>query len=284
MLVFMRFGFHISIAGSLTKVAERAVAVGCETLQIFTRSPRVWAGREIDPAEAASLKTSLSRYDIRPLFVHLPYLPNLSAPPGELYEKSLKMLCDDLFRSHLLEAYALVIHPGHRGDCSIDAAIHRTACSINTAFSSSECCVKILFENTAGQGKEIGSTFIELSEIIDLIKDKDRVGICLDTAHAFAAGYDLSTKNGLNKTMREIDRVIGLEHLDLIHLNDSRSPMGSKVDRHWHIGEGEIGIEGFRMIVNHPALTGKAAIMETPKINKNDDIRNMNTVRKLFKS
>lgn len=278
----MRFGFHISIAGSLTKVTERAVAAGCETIQIFTRSPRIWAGRLINSVDAVSLKTSLLNNNIYPLFVHLPYLPNLSAPPGDLYEKSVKMFCDDLHRSHILEAYALVVHPGHRGDYSIDNAIHRTASSINAVLSSSESNVKILLENTAGQGTEIGSTFAELSAIMDHIKDKERVGVCLDTAHAFAAGYNLSTRNGLYKAITEFDRMIGFERLNLIHLNDSRSPMGSRVDRHWHIGEGEIGIDGFRRILNHPALAGKAAIMETPKSCKGDDARNMNTVRKLF--
>lgn len=279
----MRFGFHISIAGGLTKVTERAVAAGCETIQIFTRSPRSWAGRRIDTAEAVSLKASLLYNGIHPLFVHLPYLPNLSAPPGHLYEKSIGMLLDDLYRSHLLDAFALVIHPGHRGDYSIDNAVQRTASSINAVLSSSENNVKILLENTAGQGNEIGASLTELSEIIDLIKDRDRVGVCLDTAHAFAAGYDLSTRNGLDKTIKEFDRVIGFERLNLIHLNDSRTPMGSRVDRHWHIGEGEIGIDGFRRILNHPALAEKAAIMETPKNRKDDDARNLNTVRKLFK-
>lgn len=279
----MRFGFHISIAGGLTKVTERAVAAGCETIQIFTRSPRSWAGRRIDTAEAVSLKASLLYNGIHPLFVHLPYLPNLSAPPGDLYEKSIGMLLDDLYRSHLLDAFALVIHPGHRGDYSIDNAVQRTASSINAVLSSSENNVKILLENTAGQGNEIGASLTELSEIIDLIKDRDRVGVCLDTAHAFAAGYDLSTRNGLDKTIKEFDRVIGFERLNLIHLNDSRTPMGSRVDRHWHIGEGEIGIDGFRRILNHPALAEKAAIMETPKNRKDDDARNLNTVRKLFK-
>lgn len=279
----MRFGFHISIAGGLSKVAERAAAAGCETVQIFTHSPRVWAGRDIDPAEARSLKASLAGHGIRPLFVHLPYLPNLAAPAGELREKSLKMLRDDLHRSHMLGASALVVHPGHRGEDGIDAAARRIACSINEALAASACSTPIFLENTAGQRNEAGSSFHELSMIIALVEDKYRIGVCLDTAHAFAAGYDLSTGRGLNGTLKEFDHHIGLERLGLIHLNDSRSPMGSRVDRHWHIGEGEIGVGGFRRIVNHPALSEKAAIMETPKTGRDDDARNMKIVKGLYR-
>lgn len=277
----MRFGFHISIAGGFAKAIEKAQALECRTIQLFSHNPRGWSYKELNEDEVKVFKKLLVRSDITPVFVHMPYLPNLASLNGTLYEKSIHFLCVNLRRAHILGASYLVVHPGSRGDRSADEGIERIARAINNAFERVENSVMVLLENTAGQGTEIGSTFNQLKMIIKAVTKKKRLGICLDSAHAFAAGYDLSTKKGLEGTLNEFDRLIGIDRLQLLHLNDSRTPLGSHTDRHWHIGEGCIELDGFRLIVNHPLLKNLPGIMETPKKTEGDDRRNMQTIKKL---
>lgn len=277
----MRFGFHISIAGGFAKAIEKAQALECQTIQLFSHNPRGWSYKELKEDEVKAFKKSLVRSDITPVSVHMPYLPNLASFNGTLYKKSIHFLCVNLRRAHILGASYLVVHPGSRGDRSADEGIERIARAINNAFERVENSVMILLENTAGQGTEIGSTFNQLKMIINAVTGKKRLGICLDSAHAFAAGYDLSTKKGLEGTLNEFDRLIGIDRLQLLHLNDSRTPLGSHTDRHWHIGEGYIELDGFRLIVNHPLLKNLPGIMETPKKTEGDDRRNMQTIKKL---
>jgi deoxyribonuclease-4 len=277
----MRFGFHISIAGGFSKVVERARKRGCETIQLFSRNPRGWAYSPLDQQEVNRFREDFSRSAIFPLFVHLPYLPNLASEDRDLYGKSLDALEADLGRTSSLGADYLIIHVGHRVHVSDDEAINRIAEGINEAFQKVPNSVILLLENTAGQGTEVGHRFSQLRKIIEGVAERERMGVCLDTAHAFAAGYDLSTQEGLDKTLGEFREEIGLERLRLVHLNDTRSPLGGHVDRHWHIGEGNIGLKGFGNIVNHPLLVNLPGIMETPRKDDVEDLRNMEVIRGL---
>ena len=279
----MRFGFHISIAQGFSRVVEKAQKTKCETIQLFSRNPRGWEFKELNPDEVGQFKTKLASSNISPCFLHLPYLPNLAATKKELYTKSIDSLCEDLKRAEILSIPFLVIHVGSRVALSEEEAIEKVVQGINESFQRIPNKVMILLENTAGQGTELGSTFSQLQNILSGVEDQSRIGICLDTAHAFAAGYDLFTKNGLDETLNEFDRLIGLKHLHLLHLNDAKTPLASHSDRHWHIGKGYIGLEGFRNIVNHPLLDHLPGIMETPRKDLKDDLRNMRMVRGLMK-
>ena len=279
----MRFGFHISIAQGFSKVVDKAQKTKCETIQLFSRNPRGWEFKELNPDEVGQFKTKLASSNISPCFLHLPYLPNLAATKKELYTKSIDSLCEDLKRAEILSIPFLVIHVGSRVALSEEEAIEKVVQGINESFQRIPNQVMILLENTAGQGTELGSTFSQLQNILSGVEDKKRIGICLDTAHAFAAGYDLSTKNGLNETLKEFERLIGLKYLHLLHLNDAKTPLASHSDRHWHIGKGYIGLKGFKNIVNHPLLDHLPGIMETPRKDLKDDLRNMRVVRRLMK-
>lgn len=277
----MRFGFHVSIAGGFTNVIERANRLGCETVQIFTASNKQWKRTPLDPDVVAGFRASLKEAQLHPLTVHLFYLPNLATPDEELLERSRQALSAELGRSSILGADFLVLHPGAFKNSNMDEGISRVATSLNQAISSATTKkVKILVENTSGGGTRLGGSFDDLARIIEGVGKKDSVGICLDTAHAFQAGYPLHTSKGLEETMEEMDQLIGLEKLLLLHLNDSKTPLGSHNDRHWHIGKGEMGIQAFRRIINHPELKHLSAVMETPSA-PGGDVRNMAMVKKL---
>lgn len=278
----MRFGAHISIAGKIYQVAERAKRIGCNTAQIFSRNPRGWQLKELLSDEAKRLKDDLERFDIHPLIVHMPYLPNLASPKIGLYLKSVNALEEDLRRSEVLGAPYLVTHIGSFSDLSSrKEGLERVIEGINTAFNRVRNDVILLLENTAGGGRELGSRFEELARIIESIKEKERIGICFDTCHGFASGYDFRTKKAVSKTLRLFDDVIGLKKFKVIHANDSKSPLGSHIDRHWHIGKGYIGEEGFRALLHHPAIINLPIIIETPFKEPGDDLKNLATLRRL---
>lgn len=277
----MKFGFHISISGGFGKVVQRAEARGCETIQLFSRNPRGWRYSPLKEPQVKKFVKDRDTSGIDPLFIHLPYLPNLASPKPDLLRISTFALEEELRRAKILGAGFVVAHMGARLNSSLEEAVSRIADSINTAFDGVGNNVILLLENTAGEGSEVGGSFSVMGSVLEAIDDKDRVGVCLDTAHAFEAGYNLSTKEGLNDILEEFDDTIGLNRLYLLHLNDSKTPLGSHRDRHWHIGEGYIGLEGFRNIVNHPLLMHLPGIMETPRRSDEDDVRNMTTVREL---
>lgn len=277
----MHFGFQISIAGGFSKVAKRAKRCGCETIQVFSSNPRIWELSSFDPPGIKKFKKELLASSLFPLFVHISYLPNLASPRRSLYLKSIKALVKTMKRAETLGAEGLVIHLGNHLKSKEEEAIERVAEGINEALYKVKGNLTLLLENTAGQGTEIGHKFSQIKEIIEKIEDKERIGVCLDTAHTFEAGYDLSTKKGLNSTLSEFEKLIGLKRLRLIHLNDSKTPLASGKDRHEHIGKGYIGLSGFYNIVNHPQLINLPAIMETPKKREEDDLRNMKVIREL---
>ena len=277
----MRFGFHISIAGGFSKVVERAEARGCETIQFFSRNPRGWKYNPLVEEDVERFRSSIKCSALSPIFLHLPYLPNIASQKSKFYERSIDSIITDLERAEQLGAHYLIIHIGHRGESSETEAIDAVAQGIDQAFERVKNSVILLLENTAGQGSEIGSNFEQIKEIISSVHDHKRMGICLDTAHTFEAGYDLSNKDGIERTLESFEQTIGLKRLHLLHLNDSKTPLGSRKDRHWHIGEGYIGLEGFRYLINHPLLRHLPGIMETPRNDTVEDLRNMKVIRSL---
>jgi deoxyribonuclease-4 len=211
----------------------------------------------------------------------MPYLPNIASSKSKFFKRSIRSIATDLQRAEQLGAQYLIIHIGHRMDSSEDQAIEAVSQGIDQAFEKVKNSVVLLMENTAGQGTEIGYTFDQIKKIIERVSDRERVGVCLDTAHSFEAGYDLSNKDGIERTLETFDQTIGLKRLHLLHLNDSKTPLGSRRDRHWHIGEGHIGREGFRGLVNHPLLNRLPGIMETPRKDTVEDLKNMKVIRSL---
>ena len=279
----MRFGFHISIAGGFSKVVERANVRGCETIQFFSRNPRGWKYSPLNKKEVEQFRSSIRSSTLSPVFLHMPYLPNVASFKSKFYKRSIRSIATDLHRAELLGAQYLIIHIGHRMESSEDEAIEAVSQAVDQAFERAPNAVMLLMENTAGQGTEIGHYFDQIKKIIEGVHEHERMGVCLDTAHTFEAGYDLSSKDGIDRTLEKFDETIGLKRLHLLHLNDSKTPLGSRKDRHWHIGEGYIGLEGFRNLVNHPLLNHLPGIMETPRKDTEEDLKNMKVIRSLVK-
>jgi len=279
------------MAGGFSNVRERAQAVKCETMQMFSSNPRGWAAAELDPEDVARFRADMKDSGVSPIFVHAPYLPNLAATGGPFAKRSVKALVTQAERCAALGVRFLILHVGKagglspHGDCpqGLDKAIARVAKNTDAVLAATPESVTLLFENTAGRGSEVGYRFEQVAAIISRVKQRERVGVVLDTAHAFEAGYEFRNKAGLDATLREFDKQVGFSRLHLIHLNDSKTEFGSRVDRHWHIGEGKIGKEGMRAIVNHPLLRHLPAVMETPRESAADDLRNLKTVRSLVK-
>ena len=279
----MRFGFHISIGGGFRKVVQRALDKDCQTIQLFSRNPRGWNFSGLDLADIKKFQTDIKSADISPVYVHMPYLPNLASQDKDLYKKSLASLITELERCEIIGAQFLIMHIGRRLESSEEQALAKVSEGINASFRKVKNSVRLLLENTAGMGSEIGYDFTQIKIIFELVDDNDRLGVVIDTAHIFEAGYPIDTKQGLDKTLKEFDELVGFKRLHLLHLNDSKTDLGSKVDRHWHIGEGKIGLEGFRNIVNHPLLKHLPGIMETPRKDEKEDNKNMRVIRSLVK-
>ncbi len=233
----------------------------------------------MDKEDITLFQKEIKREYISPIFVHMPYLPNLASSNPALFKRSVDALMEDLKRSELIGAPYLISHIGSSEDK--DKGIRQIAIGINSAFARVKNNVVLLLENTAGSGNELGYTFEQIRKIIDEINDKERIGVVLDTAHAFEAGYNIKTQDGIEKTIDEFNTLIGLEKLHLIHLNDSKTKCGSHSDRHWHIGQGEIG-NGMRYILKHFSLKNLPFIMETPRMDLEDDLRNLATVKKFL--
>lgn len=278
-----RIGVHVSIAGKIWESLERAKALGCNAMQIFSRNPRGWQAAEFDPADIANFRRLKREYDIAPVAVHIPYIINLATPVDGLYKKSIVAYIEDVARADVLGAEYFVTHLGSHVGTGEDKGIRRFSDALNQIINKAGPKTTILLENTAGQGSCIGYRFEHIKRIIDALDDPKRVGVCLDTAHTFESGYDIRTQSGLKKTLKEFDKLIGLEKIRVVHFNDSLSAFGSRVDRHNHIGKGGIGLEAMTRIINHPGLKKAAFILETPKMSERDDKRNLAIVRKMVK-
>jgi deoxyribonuclease-4 len=276
----LRIGFHVSIHVSVDIAVDRAVELGCNTFQIFTRSPRQWNSPKLTPETAKAFSDKVKIRQMEPVFAHMPYLPNLASPRDEVYEKSVKTLTSELERCRQLEIPYLVTHLGSHLGTGMQTGFTRLIDGINQALTSADGSVMLLLENTAGTRNSMGSTLEDIWHIIEQLSSPERVGVCIDTSHAFAAGYDLRTEETVEATVNKIDEIIGFEKIKLVHLNDSKGDFNSGIDRHEHIGIGMIGEEGFRCILTS-RLGELPLIMETPKDSRRSDVGNLNKVKEL---
>ncbi|ACL69548.1 deoxyribonuclease IV [Halothermothrix orenii] len=277
----MRLGKHVSIAGGLYKATDRATKIGCNALQIFVKNPRGWKIKEVSDSEIKKLKDNIKKENMYPLVVHSSYLINMATPRDELWEKSVNSLKKEYKRTELINADYFVVHPGSHTGKGLHFGINRIIEAINSVFGEVKNGPQLLLENVAGAGSSIGSNFTELRDIINKVDDYARIGVCLDTCHAFAAGYDLRYEDGLEELLNDFDKIIGLDLLKVIHLNDSKYGLASNKDEHAHIGEGEIGEKGISNIINHPLLKDKPFILETPKFSGRDkDVELVNLLRR----
>jgi len=281
----LRIGIHTSIAGGHLNALESAHKLGCNALQIFSASPRMWAGGPARVAEvdATAFRARRAALGLGPLVIHANYLINLAAQQPMLRTRSIQAFHDELVRGIALGADFVVVHPGACGDCKPDQAARLAVESVKQAAKNlPPTSLRILLENTAGMGTALGARLEELGEMLNALRNL-QVGACLDTAHLFAAGYDIKSETGLASTLELIDRVIGLERIPVFHINDSKIPLGGRVDRHEHIGKGKIGAEAFRRFLTHlrlsaappEGLAGRAFLAETPIDDPGDDRRNV---------
>jgi deoxyribonuclease-4 len=276
----MRIGVHVSIAGKIDEAIDRAAALGCETIQIFSRNPRTWRSKPLEAEEVKSFKEKRLQYNIYPVLVHIPYLINLATPKSELWKISINSYIEDIIRTDTLGAEYFVTHLGAHTGSGMDAGLKKFCRGLSAVIKKAKPKTMILLETCAGEGTSLGSRFEHIRYILDNVKSKN-IGVCWDTCHLYAAGYDIKSSKGLNNTIKEFEKKVGLKYLKAIHLNDAKKPLGSKVDRHEHIGEGMIGKDGMRRILNHPKLKVLPFIMETPKGNPEDDLKNIGIVRRL---
>ncbi len=278
----MRYGVHVSIAGGFLEALARSKRLSCRTMQIFSRSPRGGLAPKINEDDAQAFHDQRLEADLAPLVVHGPYIVNLASPDRTIFGRSVAMYKQEYLRCHQLRAAFLVTHVGsHRGGGE-EAGIRCVAEALNRTIESLDSPVIIALENTVGGGQGLGYQFEQLAAMRDRVDRKDRVGFCLDTAHLFAAGFPIHTPEGLEETLVQFDRIVGYAHLKVIHLNDSKSAFNSHVDRHWHLGQGQLGLEAIGRIVNHPRLQDLPFILETPKDSDEDDRRNLETVARLI--
>ncbi len=280
----MKFGAHMSISGGLHKAFGHGERAGCEALQIFSKNQQQWRAKPLTEADIAMFKAEHQRCGAWPLAVHDSYLINLATPGDELWEKSIAAFGEELERCAALGIPYLVTHPGAHTGSGEDAGLRREADALNRLFKEGVGGdVLVLLETTAGQGTCLGYRFEHLARLIELVEHQERLGICVDTCHILAAGYDIRTPEAYTATFVEFDRLVGLDRIKVFHVNDSQKGLGSRVDRHTHIGEGEIGIEGFRALVNDARFVDLPMILETPKgEDLAEDIANLAQLRGLI--
>jgi len=289
-----RLGAHLSIAGGLPRAVDRAEASGCEALQVFTKSAGQWRAREIPDEEIALFRRRVRETKIGPVVAHNSYLINLAAADPELRRKSITALREELDRAEALGLDGLVMHPGSYTSGTEAGGLRLIAEGLAEIFESRpEAKTRVLLEHTAGQGTNLGHRFEHLGEIIERLGGTRRIGVCLDTCHLIAAGYDICSEEGYDTTFRLFGRIVGFRRLKAFHFNDSKKPCGSRVDRHEHIGKGCLGLEPFRRILNDPRFARLPMLLETPKLDTPQsrrlsdvdplDKRNLDVLRKLMR-
>jgi deoxyribonuclease-4 len=289
-----RLGAHLSISGGLPRAVDRAVASRCEALQIFTKSAGQWRARVIPDDEIVLFRRRVADTGIHPVIAHDSYLINIAAAAPALREQSLAALLEEYDRADALGLQGLVMHPASFTTGTESEGLRLIASGLRALLRTRRRATPlILLEHTAGQGTNLGHRFEHLAEIIDQLDGSPRVGVCLDTCHLLAAGYDICSEQGYVQTFREFDRLVGLDRLKAFHLNDSKKPCGSRVDRHEHIGKGCLGLEPFRRIVTDPRFAGLPMLLETPKLDTPEsrrrsdvdpwDARNLRTLRRLMR-
>jgi deoxyribonuclease-4 len=289
-----RLGAHLSISGGLPRAVDRAVASRCEALQIFTKSAGQWRARVIPEDEIVLFRRRVADTGIHPVIAHNSYLINIAAAAPALREQSLAALLEEYDRADALGLQGLVMHPGSFTTGTEAEGLRLIASGLRALLRTRRRATPlILLEHTAGQGTNLGHRFEHLAGIIEGLDGSPRVGVCLDTCHLLTAGYDICSEEGYVQTFREFDRLVGLDRLKAFHLNDSKRPCGSRVDRHEHIGKGCLGLEPFRRILTDPRFTGLPMLLETPKLDTPEsrrrsdldpwDARNLRTLRRLMR-
>ncbi len=275
-------GAHMTISGSIDKAVDRAKELEINTFQIFTRSPRGWAYPPIPDEAAKEFRRKVREFGMREVSSHMPYLPNLASPNDENFKKSVSSLVEEIRRARQLGLKYIVVHLGSHMGKGIVFGRRRVAEGILKAMAAEEPKSMILLENMAGQRNSVGASFEDVKVILDEIGDGKKVGVCFDTCHAYAAGYDLATEKAVEHTFRRFDEVIGLERLKVLHLNDSKGGLGSKLDRHEKIGKGHIGKRGFRAILNYRPIQDRPMILETPVSNYKEYADDLEVLRNLI--
>lgn len=283
MSVMLRLGCQVSIAGKIYEAVDRAVALGCNTMQIFARNPRQWRRSSLGEEDIKVFKEKVRKEKIEPVVVHIPYTLNLAATRKRFHKITIREFTQDLLEADKLKAQYLVTHMGsYKGGTETKGLSNITNALNKILKETKEVKTMILLENTSGSGRWLGYKFSHQRMVLENLNWSERVGICLDTAHAWAAGYKIDELEGLNRLLAEIDEAVGFKRLKLVHLNDTKEKLNSRRDRHLDIGEGNIGNKGFYFILNHPKLKDLPFILETPKKSAADDIRNLNMVRELY--
>lgn len=283
-LTSRRIGIHTSTAGGVHNAAERAYRLGCNTLQIFSSSPRQWTPYELGELQCEEMSRLRGRYDLKPLVIHTNYLVNLASSTEQFLQKSIEAFRGEIERALALCAEYLVLHPGSFRGTDREQGLLRTAAAIAAATQSLDLAkggLTILIENTAGSEFSLGGTFEQVAEILDCLRGVVPVGACIDTCHTHVAGYDIVSEEGIYQTLRQLDATIGLNNVRVVHCNDAKAACGSRLDRHQQIGKGMIGKEPFRILLNDLRLAHAAFIAETPIERPGDDRRNVDALKKL---
>ncbi|MGI8905249.1 MAG: deoxyribonuclease IV [Candidatus Sumerlaeaceae bacterium] len=277
-------GAHMSTAGGMPRAIERGESIGCTAIQVFVKGNTRWQWPPLKPEDIKQFREGMERKSIRSVIAHAIYLVNLCSDKPEFVRKSIDDMIDEVNRCDVLGIPGVVMHPGAHCGAGCEAGIEAIAHGLNEVFASTpKGTARILLETTAGQGSCLGNQFEELAAIIDGVERKDRLGVCLDTCHVFAAGFDVRTREGYDLMWKDFDRIVGRKMLMAIHLNDSKQPLGSRKDRHEHIGKGQLGLEPFRFIMNDPKLKKIPKVLETDKDDKmTEDQENMATLRSLL--
>lgn len=277
-------GAHLSTRGGLHTVFERAAAIHASAVALFSKNSNQWKGKLLTDEDCAVFRKARRKARIKPMFTHASYLINLATTNAEFHRKSIAAMIDELDRAERLGIEGVVLHPGAHMNAGLRHGIDQIARSLDQIHAAlPDHKVITLLETSAGQGSCVGCTFEELGQIMAIVDDKRRVGVCVDTCHIFAAGYDLRTRDEYERTVDALERGAGIENVGAFHLNDSKKPLGSHVDRHEHIGQGQIGIEGFRLLLNDPRFARIPKLLETPKdVETESDVRNITTLRSLL--
>lgn len=298
----IRIGFHVSIAGGISNSIDNALNIGCSAFQLFTRNPRGWVAKPLVNEDVMNFRAKLAKSPISPeaVIVHMPYLPNLAAPEGDLYKKSVDTLAGEVQRCSTLGIPSLVIHLGSHLGRGTEEGIGQLVKACNYALNNdgkdtsshakqtkskkNNAPVRILLENMAGQKNSIGSKFEEIRLLLDRLNPKGSFGVCLDTCHVFVSGYDMRKERDVEKMLSQFDSTVGLKELRVLHLNDSKGDLNSKIDRHEHVGLGKIGKAGFAALLQHKSLRNLPIIMETPVDKQRNDVENLKVVLDLANS
>jgi deoxyribonuclease-4 len=276
-------GAHESVAGGLHFAFDHIKTVGGKALQIFTRNQRQWNPKPVSKEEQQLFAAAWEKQPSLPVTSHASYLINLASAKPDLIKKSIAAFVEELKRCELLKIPSVVMHPGSHGGDGVETGLERFTKNLDTALELADSDVKLLLETTAGQGTSLGCRFEELAIIINNSQHSDKLGVCVDTCHIFAAGYDIRSEKSYQATMDEFDKVVGTERIHFFHLNDSKKGLDCRVDRHEHIGQGEIGIEGFRNLLNDPRFANHPMTLETPKgKDLQEDRDNLATLRGLL--